>query len=153
MEYVGKKYMKYVWLALTIFFGMAAAGGVSTYFEKKEDLLRVIIVLLLTALFGYLFNKSKSKEIKHSLVVQDVPQKTKNFELVNFFEKPTQEIAETMQAKFDANTDDFMKKQEISDSIEHIIDLAYEDGIITEEEEKKKNDYMHYFHLQLIFRF
>ncbi len=149
MEYVGKKYMKYVWLALTIFFGMAAAGGVSTYFEKKEDLSRVIIVLLLTALFGYLFNKSKSKEIKHSFVVQDVPQKTKNFELVNFFEKPTQEIVETMQAKFDANTDDFMKKQEISDSIEHIIDLAYEDGIITEEEEKKITDYMNYFHLQL----
>lgn len=147
MEYVGKKYMKYVWLGLTIFFGMAAAGGVSTYFEKKEDLSRVIIVLLLTALFGYLYNKSKSKEIKPSFVVQDVPQKTNNSELVNFFEKPTQEIVETMQAKFDANTDDFMKKIEIVDSVDRIIDLAYKDGIITDEEENKIVEYMKAFNL------
>lgn len=147
MEYIGKKYMKYVWLGLTIFFGMAAAGGVSTYFEKKEDLSRVIIVLLLTALFGYLYNKSKSKEIKPSFVVQDVPQKTNNSELVNFFEKPTQEIVETMQEKFDANTDDFMKKIEIVDSVDRIIDLAYKDGIITDEEENKIVEYMKAFNL------
>lgn len=147
MEYVGKKYMKYVWLVLSIFFGMAAAGGIATYVEKKEDLSSVIFVVLLTVLFGYLYNKSKSKGAKPTFVVQNEPQKSNNLELVQFFEKPTQEIVETMQAKFDVNTDDFMKKQEISDSIDHIIDLAYKDGIITDEEENKIVEYMKAFNM------
>lgn len=127
--------MKKLWLGLTIFCGLGVVSGAITYINKKEGMEAAIFALLLTALFGYLYSKAKNKNTAVSSFVKQNHQN--NAELQDFFDKSCEENIQSIEASFDENTDESKKKHIISDKIEHVVELAYKDGIISEDEESK----------------
>lgn len=147
--------MQKFYYAMALIFGAVFALGIVRYLKGEISGFDLFALFIPFCIFAVLYDKKKksankittSSFVEKKQTASDVtPQKQNNIELITFFRKPTQEVVEKMQEKL-ADKDDFMKKIEIVDSVDRIIDLAYKDGIITDEEENKIVEYMKAFNL------
>lgn len=153
--------MQKFYFIMTFIFSTLFALGIASYLHGKIDGFGLFVLFIPFCIFAILYDKKKksAKKLTTSSLVETektakeiitssevATQKSNNIELITFFRKPTQEVVEKMQEKL-ADKDDFMKKVEIVDSVDLIIDLAYKDGIITDEEENKIIEYMKAFNL------
>lgn len=148
--------MQKFYYVMTLIFCVVFALGIVRYLRGEISGFDLFFLFVLFAIFAVLYDKKKkaiaklatSSHVVHENISKDVAISSNDSPLiqVNFFRKPTQEVVEKMKEKI-ADKDDVMKKIEVVDSVERIIDLAYEDGIITEEEENKIVEYMKAFDL------
>lgn len=124
---------------LYLFFG-AVCGGLAVFsvikhFTSGTDLLPAVILFVLFCIIAVLYDKAKKKNTIKNTAEQ--PPQIPNAELQDFFDKSCEENIQSIEASFDENTDESKKKHIISDKIEHVVELAYKDGIISEDEESK----------------
>lgn len=132
---------KWIYLGLAIFFFMMLLGMITDENFRAEKSLEkrlgsIIFMSVLTAIPARLYAKERQKNKTFPKTAEKQPE-NKNAELKDFFEKPVEDAIQKMDANFAENISEKEKQQIISDKIEYLVELAYKDGIITEEEEEK----------------
>lgn len=132
---------KWFYLGLAIFFfmillGMITGNAFSAEQSAGSKLISILFMAILTAIPTKLYIKERQKN-KPSPKTAEKHSPAQNPELQDFFEKSLEENIQSIETGFDENADENKKKQIISDKMEHIVELAYKDGIISEDEEQK----------------
>lgn len=132
---------KWFYLGLAIFFFMMMLDIIADESFQMEQslgvkLFTIIIMSTLITIPTKFFFKELKKN-KSSKKINEKQAQIKNPELQDFFEKSLEENIQSIETGFGENADENKKKQIISDKMEHIVELAYKDGIISEDEEQK----------------